>query len=69
LRLSFPIWCDVERRLRFCSIDDVRHRAGADDVLACLRGQATQAATRTLRPAVLRALNNMFRFGIVSPRK
>ena len=58
---------DGERRVRLSSIDGVRHRAGADDVLACVRGQATQAAKRTLRPAMLRALSNMFRYGLVSP--
>lgn len=60
---------DGERRVRLSSVEDVRHRAGADEVLACLRGQATQAAKRTLRPAMLRALRNMFRYGLVSPRK
>jgi hypothetical protein len=40
-----------------------------DEVLACVRTQATQAAKRTLRPAMLRALRNMFRYGLVSPRK
>jgi hypothetical protein len=47
----------------------VRHRAAAGEVLAFVRGQATQAAKRTLRPAMLRALRNIFRHGIVSPRK
>lgn len=60
---------DGERRVRLSSIEDVRHRAGADEVLACVRTQATQVAQRTLRPAMLRALRNMFRYGLVSPRK
>ena len=59
---------DAERRVRLSSVDDVRHRAGTDEVLAYVRGQATQAARRTLRPAMLRALRNMFRYGLVSPR-
>ena len=98
LRVSFPIWCDVERqvvrdwdlfnphekgciavpatfvldgerRVRLCSIDGVLRRSAADDVLACVRGQATQAAKRTLRPAMLLALRNIFRYGFVSPQK
>jgi peroxiredoxin len=60
---------DGERRVGLSSIDGVRHRGAADEVLACVRGQATQAAKRTLRPAMLRALRNMFRYGLVSPRK
>jgi peroxiredoxin len=60
---------DSERCVRLSSVEDVRHRAGADEVLACVRGQATEAAKRTLRPSVLRALGNMFRYGLVSPRK
>jgi hypothetical protein len=60
---------DGERRVRLCSIDGVLRRAAADDVLAFARGQATQAAKRTLRPAMLHALRNMFRYGFVSPRK
>lgn len=60
---------DGERRVRLSSIDSVRHRAAAEEVLAYVRGQATQAARRTLRPAMLRALSNMFRYGLVSPRK
>jgi peroxiredoxin len=98
LSVTFPIWCDVERkvvrewdllnahekggiavpatfvingerRVLLCSIDGVIRRAAADDVLAFARGQATQAAKRTLRPAILSALRNMFRYGFVSPRK
>ena len=60
---------DRERCVRLSSVEDVRHRAGADGVLACVRGQATEAAKRTLRPVVLPALRNMFRYGLVSPRK
>ena len=60
---------DSQRRVRLSSVDDVRHRSGADEVLACVRGQATQAAKRTLRPAILPALGNIFRYGLVSPRK
>ncbi len=60
---------DGERRVRLSSVDDVRHRAAVDEVLACVRGQTTRATMRTLRPAMLRALRNMFRHGLVSPRK
>jgi peroxiredoxin len=60
---------DGERRVRLSSIDGVLRRAAADEVLACVRGQATQAAKRTLRPAMLRALRNIFRHGFVSPRE
>jgi hypothetical protein len=48
---------DGERRVRLSSIEDVRHRADADEVLACVRTQATQVAKRTLRPAMLRVRN------------
>ena len=60
---------DGERRVRLCSIDEVQRRAAADEVLAFVRGDATQASRRTLRPAMLRALRNLFRYGLVSPRK
>ena len=98
LGVTFPIWCDVERRVvrewdllnahekggiavpttfvidgerrvLLCSVDGVVRRAAADEVLTFVRGQATQAAKRALRPAMLSALRNMFRFGLVSPRK
>jgi peroxiredoxin Q/BCP len=60
---------DKERRVRLSSVDDIRHRASTDEVLAFVRGQTTQAAKRSVRPAMLRALRNMFRYGFVSPRK
>lgn len=60
---------DGERRVRLCSMDGVVRRAAAGEVLAFVRGQATQAARRTLRPAMLRAMRNIFRYGLVSPRK
>jgi peroxiredoxin len=108
LNLSFPILCDVQRkvvrdwdlfnphekggiavpatfvldadrRVLLSSIDGVLRRAPAETVLAFVRGQATQPARRTLRPALLRkamlrpsmllALRNIFRYGFVSPRK
>jgi len=60
---------DGERRVLLCSVDGVMRRAAADDVLAFVRGQAMQAAKRALRPAMLSALRNMFRYGLVSPRR
>ncbi len=60
---------DSQRCVRLSCVEDVRHRAGADEVLACVRGQTTEAAKRALRPAMLCALRNMFRYGLVSPRK
>jgi peroxiredoxin len=60
---------DGQRCVRLASIDGVIRRTAADEVLAFVRGQATQAAKRALRPVVLHALRNMFRYGLVSPRK
>ena len=60
---------DAERRVLLSSIDGVLRRAPAGEVLAFVRGQATQPARRTLRPLMLRALRNIFRYGFVSPRK
>jgi peroxiredoxin len=60
---------DGERRVHLASIDGVLRRAGAETVLAFVRGQTTQPSRRTLRPAMLRALRNIFRYGFVSPRK
>ncbi len=62
---------DGDRHVRLCSIDGVIRRAAADEVLAYVRGRATQAAKRALRPSRLWfcAVRNMFRYGIVSPRK
>ena len=60
---------DSQRCVRLSSVDGVLHRAGTEAVLACVRGQATEAAKRTLRPVILPALRNIFRYGFVSPRK
>ena len=73
LSLSFSILCDVERQVvRGWDLFNPGEKGGIAvpaTFVACLRGRATQAAKRTLRPAMLRALRNMFRYGLVSPQK
>jgi peroxiredoxin len=63
---------DGERRVRFASVDDVRHRVTVEDVLAFVRGGAASGTRATLAPGRagwMRAVGNWFRYGVTSPRK
>ena len=63
---------DGELRVRFASVDTVRHRAPAEQVLAFLRGECTDGNRAEMRPGAhgwLRAIAGVARFGLRSPRR
>ena len=60
---------DGERRVLLASVDGVRHRADADEVLAFARGEGASAGRRVISGTWLRAFRNIVRHGVISPRK